>query len=175
MKPAGPRQGVGNALKGTFSDLEPEILGVICRPLAVNEDSRGWLAEIFRQDELAAEHHPVMAYISVTRPGVGRGPHAHRHQTDLFCFPGPGEFLVTLWDQRPESPSFGKRQEFRLGETCPGIIIVPPGVVHGYKNIGERPGWVCNFANRLYRGPGRREPVDEIRYEDDPDTPFRLE
>ncbi len=156
-------------------NLESQIPGVICRPLAVYEDPRGWLAEIFRQDELAPEHFPVMAYISVTQPGVGRGPHAHRQQTDLFCFPGPGEFRVVLWDQRPESPSFGKRQEFHLGESAPGIVIVPPGVVHGYKNISGRPGWVCNFANRLYRGPGRREPVDEIRYEDDGDSPFRLE
>ena len=154
---------------------EAQIAGVVCRPLVRYEDPRGWLAEIFRQDELPVEHHPVMAYISVTQPGRGRGPHAHRHQTDLFCFPGPGEFRVIIWDQRPESPSFGKRQEFQLGASTPGIIIIPPGVVHGYKNIGEGPGWVCNFANRLYGGPGRREPVDEIRYEDDPDTPFRLE
>jgi len=161
-------------LERSGSDLESRIAGVICRPLVIYEDPRGWLAEIFRQDELAPEHFPVMAYISVTKPGVGRGPHAHRHQTDLFCFPGPGEFRVSLWDQRPESPSFGTRQEFQLGEGCPGIVIVPPGVVHGYKNIGSRPGWVCNFANRLYRGPGRREEVDEIRYEDDANSPFRL-
>jgi dTDP-4-dehydrorhamnose 3,5-epimerase len=156
-------------------NLEAQIAGVVCRPLVRYEDHRGWLAEIFRHDELPVEHHPVMAYISVTQPGMGRGPHAHRHQTDLFCFAGPGEFRVVLWDQRPESPSFGKRQEFQLGASTPGIIIIPPGVVHGYKNIGEGPGLVCNFANRLYGGSGRREPVDEIRYEDDPDTPFRLE
>ncbi len=158
----------------TLRALESQIDGVICRPLTVYEDARGWLAEIYRQDELAPEHQPVMAYISVTRPGVGRGPHAHRQQTDLFCFPGPGEFRVVLWDQRPDSPSFGRRQEFILGERCPGILIVPPGVVHGYRNISDRPGWVCNFANQLYRGPGRREPVDEIRYEDEADSPFRL-
>lgn len=151
------------------------IAGVICRPLVIHEDQRGWLAEIFRQDEMTPEHLPRMAYISVTRPGVGRGPHAHREQTDLFCFPGPGEFRLILWDQRPESPSFGRRQEFLLGETCPAVVIVPPGVVHGYLNVSDRPGWVCNFANRLYRGPGRAEAVDEIRFENEPDSPFRLE
>lgn len=155
-------------------NLEPLIDGVIYQPLMVYEDHRGWLAEIFRQDEVLPEHMPVMAYISVTQPGVGRGPHAHQHQTDLFCFPGPGKFRVVLWDQRPDSPSFGRRQEFILGESCPGILIVPPGVVHGYLNISDRPGVVFNGANRLYKGPGRLEPVDEIRYEDDPSCPFRL-
>ena len=154
---------------------ESRIPGVVCRPLEKYQDSRGWLAEIFRRDELDPEQLPVMAYISVTQPGLGRGPHAHRHQTDLFCFPGPGEFRITLWDQRPESPASGQRQQFVLGENCPGIVIIPPGVVHGYRNLSDQPGLVCNFANRLYRGPGRREPVDEIRFEDDPDSPFRLE
>jgi len=154
--------------------FDSRIPGVVCRPLRQHHDSRGWLAEIFRQDELPPEQFPVMAYISVTQPGVGRGPHAHREQTDLFCFPGPGEFHLVLWDQRPDSPVHGVRQEFVLGENCPGIVIIPPGVVHGYKNLSARPGLVCNFANRLYRGPGRSEPVDEIRYEDDLDSPFRL-
>jgi dTDP-4-dehydrorhamnose 3,5-epimerase len=158
----------------TFKNLEVDIPGVICRPLVAYPDHRGWLAEIFRQDELDPDHFPVMAYISVTHPGVARGPHAHREQTDLFCFPGPGDFRVVLWDQRPESPASGRRQEFHLGESCPAILIVPPGVVHAYVNTSDRPGMVFNCANRLYRGPGRREAVDEIRYEDHPDSPFRL-
>ena len=162
-------------MPGDQQYLASLISGVSCRPLRRYDDERGWLAEIYRQYELAAEHFPVMAYISVTLPGIGRGPHAHRRQTDLFCFPGPGEFRVFLWDQRPDSPTFQARQEFQLGQSCPGVLIVPPGVVHGYRNVSEVAGLVCNFANRLYRGLGRLEPVDEIRFEDDADSPFRLE
>jgi len=158
-----------------FTIPEVAIPGVVCRSLVIYEDARGWLAELFRQDELAPELAPVMSYISLTKPGVGRGPHAHRDQTDYFCFPGPGDFRVILWDNRPESPGFGVRQEFHLGENCPGILIVPPGVVHGYLNISDRLGTVVNCANRLYKGPGRREEVDEIRYEDAPGCSFRLE
>lgn len=155
--------------------LESRISGVVCRPLQQYHDSRGWLGEIFRQDELPSEQVPAMAYISVTQPGVGRGPHAHQWQTDLFCFPGPGEFRISLWDQRPESPTFGVHQTFVLGANCPGTVIIPPGVVHGYRNLSDQPGLVCNFANRLYRGPGRSEPADEIRFEDAVDSPFHLE
>jgi dTDP-4-dehydrorhamnose 3,5-epimerase len=145
--------------------LEVKITGVICAPLLKYPDQRGWLAENF----------PVMAYVSVTNPGVGRGPHAHRYQTDLFCFYGPGDFRVILWDNRPDSFTFGIRQDFILGESNPAVLIVPPGVVHGYKNVSDRPGFVCNFANRLYRGIGRVEAVDEIRFEDDLSSPFKLE
>ncbi len=155
--------------------MEIKITGVICSPLSVYSDHRGWLAEIFRQDELAPEYFPAMAYVSVTKPGVTRGPHAHRHQTDLFCFYGPGDFRVVLWDNRTDSPTFGVRQDFLLGESHPAALIVPPGVVHGYKNVSDHPGFVCNFANRLYRGAGRIEAVDELRFEDDPHSPFQLD
>jgi dTDP-4-dehydrorhamnose 3,5-epimerase len=163
------------ALPEVQQQLGARISGVICRALNLYQDQRGWLAEIFRQDELAPEHFPAMAYLSVTLPGVGRGPHAHRDQTDLFCFSGPGDFRVYLWDQRPDSATFGVNQQFLLGQAQPAILIIPPGVVHGYRNLSDIPAMVCNFANRLYRGPGRAEPVDEIRYEDNPDSPFRMD
>jgi dTDP-4-dehydrorhamnose 3,5-epimerase len=55
------------------------------------------------------------------------------------------------------------------------LLIVPPGVVHAYQNVGGVPGLVFNCPNRLYKGAGRQEPVDEIRHEEDPDSPFKLD
>jgi dTDP-4-dehydrorhamnose 3,5-epimerase len=55
------------------------------------------------------------------------------------------------------------------------VVIVPPGVVHGYRNIGDQAGLVVNLPNRLYKGQGRSEPVDEIRHEGDPHTCFRID
>jgi dTDP-4-dehydrorhamnose 3,5-epimerase len=40
-----------------------EIKGVIVRDLRKYADSRGWLAELFRHDELDSEFYPVMAYL----------------------------------------------------------------------------------------------------------------
>jgi dTDP-4-dehydrorhamnose 3,5-epimerase len=60
------------------------------------------------------------------------------------------------------------------GEDAPVAVIVPKGVVHAYRNVGSVAGIVINCPNRLYLGEGRREPVDEIRHEDDPDTIFRI-
>jgi dTDP-4-dehydrorhamnose 3,5-epimerase len=116
-----------------------------------------------------------MAYLSMTRPGVVRGPHEHREQTDFFAFAGPSDFEVTLWDNRAGSPTFGWRETFVLGASRPATLIVPPGVVHAYRNVGKVEGWVLNFPNRLYKGPGRQEPVDEIRHEDDSGSRFKVE
>src|SRR6476660_4641316 len=87
-----------------------DIDGVIWQPLKKYHDDRGWLCELFRHDELAAEFHPVMAYISMTEPGVARGPHEHIDQSDCFCFLGPSLFKVWLWDARPGSRTQGGRQ-----------------------------------------------------------------
>lgn len=151
-----------------------EISGVILRPLQIHRDPRGWLAELFRRDELPVGFLPEMTYLSVSLPGIVRGPHEHAHQTDLFCFVGPSIFRLYLWDNRPGAPHFRRRVASDFGEQNPMAVLVPPGVVHAYENIGDQPGLVFNAPDRLYGGEHRNEPVDEIRWESDPGSPFRI-
>ena len=158
-----------------MASLKVEIEGVEIRPLRRLSDERGWLTEVFRSDEVRTEILPAMAYVSITHPGMSRGPHEHLRQTDMFCFVGPGEFELRLWDNRPESPTFGNTQGLRAGEKDPIVLVIPPGVVHAYKNVGRVDAMVINFPNQLYGGRARSEPVDEIRHEDDLMTPFKLE
>ncbi|GAB4170348.1 MAG: dTDP-4-dehydrorhamnose 3,5-epimerase family protein [Calditrichia bacterium] len=149
-----------------------EIEGVITGSIKKYEDSRGWLMELFRMDQVHYTQMPVMAYVSETKPGIARGPHEHWDQTDYFCFLGPSEFKVYLWDNRENSKTYGHYMEITGGESKPIFLIVPPGVVHGYKNVGSVNGWVFNAANRLYAGWNREEEVDEIRHEQDENSPF---
>ncbi len=155
--------------------IDKDIADVIVYPLKKYTDERGWLAELFRHDELEAEFYPAMSYISFTKPGVARGPHEHVDQADLFCFIGPSDFKMRMWDNREGSPTYGHRMTLIVGASDAKAIVVPKGVVHGYKNIGEIDGMVINCPNRLYMGEGKREPIDEIRHEDDPETIFRME
>lgn len=152
-----------------------EIIGVQIRPLKKHTDERGWLAELFREDEVAPSLLPVMSYLSLSRPGATRGPHEHADQTDYFCFIGPSNFKIILWDNRQKSASYRNKTKLIAGEDSPTVVIVPEGVVHAYQNIGEKDGIVINFPNRLYRGKGRKELVDEIRHEEDPRSPFVID
>src|SRR5687768_16480690 len=154
---------------------EGEIQDVVVYELKKYFDDRGWLAELFRQDGLSDEFHPVMSYISFTRPGVQRGPHEHVDQADLFCFIGPSTFNLKMWDNRPDSSTYGRMMSLFVGEEDPKAGIVPKGVVHGYRNVGDLDGMVINCPNRLYMGEGKSDPIDEIRHEDDPDTVFRMD
>ncbi|MFQ5480702.1 MAG: dTDP-4-dehydrorhamnose 3,5-epimerase family protein [Thermodesulfobacteriota bacterium] len=151
------------------------IEGVILRDLTRYSDQRGWLMELFRTDEITAEINPAMSYISMTVPGVARGPHEHVEQTDYFCFAGPSTFKVYLWDGRKDSSTYQVKQVVLAGEEDPKVVIVPPGVIHAYKNVGTTKGLVVNFPNRLFMGEGKNEAIDEIRYEDLPDSPYVLD
>ncbi len=150
------------------------IAGVEVKDLRKFSDSRGWLVELFRHDELAAEFHPSMAYMSSTAPGITRGPHEHVGQADLFCFLGPSTFRLRLWDNREPSETFNKVMTLEAGEENPKSILVPAGVVHAYQNVGSTQGIVINCPNRLYMGHGKADAVDEIRHEDDSETIYRI-
>jgi len=150
------------------------IDGVVVKDLRKLVDERGYLVETFRVDELPTGLRPEMSYVSSTEPGVARGPHEHAAQTDVFAFVGPGNFRVVLWDNRQGSPTRGHRMTFYCGEDRPAVVIVPPGIVHGYLNVSRtQRGWVLNFPDKLYKGWGKSEPVDEIRHEDQQDEFYR--
>jgi dTDP-4-dehydrorhamnose 3,5-epimerase len=150
------------------------IEGCEIRDLTPFEDERGWLAEFFRLDELPSSLQPRMGYLSLTRPGVARGPHEHERQTDLFLF-FSGTFRLYAWDMRTASPTYGNRLRMDLGEAQPAVVVVPPGVVHAYRNVGSGDAYIINCPNGLYAGEARRDPVDEIRHEDRMDSPFHLD
>jgi dTDP-4-dehydrorhamnose 3,5-epimerase len=152
-----------------------EIKDVVIRDVRKFTDERGWLTELFRHDELTAEFFPVMSYTSATRPGIARGPHEHVDQADLFYFVGPSNFKLRLWDNRAASETFNHVVTLVVGEDNPKSVLIPAGVVHAYHNVGEVDGIVFNFPNRLYMGVGRKEEIDEIRHEDDPNTIYRME
>jgi dTDP-4-dehydrorhamnose 3,5-epimerase len=150
------------------------VEGVVFRSIQRCDDSPGWRLELFRDDELPGEHRPMMSRLTMTLPGQTRGPHEHQQQSDLLIFVGSGDFKLYLWDSRRDSQSYKVRQVAVVGESNRQAVIVPPGVVHAYRNISNVPGLVFSAPNRLYAGWGRSEPVDEIPH-DDPNDPHVMD
>ena len=171
----GPRIGRGPIGKIPPAYQDNQIEGLLIKSLRQFADSRGWLVELFRHDEMPTDVRPVMSYASMTLPGVARGPHEHVNQTDGFAFFGPSQFKFYAWDARPQSLTFGHKMTLIVGQDHPTAIWVPPGVVHAYRNIGEVPGLVFNAPNRLYAGWNKSEPVDEIRHEDADPNPYLMD
>lgn len=148
--------------------------GVRVELLPVFNDPRGSLHELWRSDEIPSGFQPLMACSSWSLPGVQRGPHEHVEQDDYFSFAGPSDFDVALWDARPGAAGPQRGWLIRTGARKPSRIFIPRGVVHGYRNVGNVPGLVVTVASALFRGEGRTGPVDEIRHECQPGTPYRM-
>jgi len=146
--------------------------GVVIKKLEKHKDERGWLAEIYRSDEF--DFKPTMSYVSSTKNGVVRGPHEHKFQSDCFVFVGPGNFELHLWDNRENGETKGEYLKIEVGENNPTMVIVPPGVVHGYKCVSEADACCINLPDKLYKGEGKKEEADEIRWEKDSNSPFKI-
>jgi dTDP-4-dehydrorhamnose 3,5-epimerase len=150
------------------------IEGVVIKKIEKYNDERGWLAEVYRSDMI--NYQPVMSYVSQTNPGVVRGPHEHVYQSDCFVFVGPGDFELHLWDRRENSKTNGEYVKIQVGENNPSMVIVPPGVVHGYKCISDIPAYSINLPDKLYKGVNKADvEVDEIRWEKDENSPYQIQ
>jgi dTDP-4-dehydrorhamnose 3,5-epimerase len=135
------------------------IHGVRVEPYSLWPDDRGYFLEIMRMKQgLAAGFAPDTTQVSaaLSYPGTIKAFHFHQHQTDLWV-PMSGMFQVALVDLRSDSPTFGVKNTLYTGALKPWQILIPPGVGHGYKVIGEGPGVLVYVTNRFYN------PQDEGR------------
>ena len=99
------------------------IEGVTVKSLRVIPDERGWLMEIIRRDDPFFTRFG-QTYLTVVYPGVVKGWHWHREQTDHFCVL-KGMAKVVLFDRRDGSPTRGEINEFFLGEKNPQYDSLP--------------------------------------------------
>jgi dTDP-4-dehydrorhamnose 3,5-epimerase len=163
-------RGIGHVIiRPDSADL---IEGVRIQTLSLFPDDRGYFLELARFGQgLTAGFPPETTQVSaaLTYPGAIKAFHFHRHQTDLWGVPA-GILQVALVDLRPESPTFCRRNTLYVGDLRPWQILVPPGVGHGYKVIGERPAVLVYLTDRLYN------PKDEGRIPyDDPGIAYDWE
>lgn len=125
------------------------IQGVNVKPLKVIADERGYLMEMMRADDPFFQKFG-QSYVSVAYPGVVKGWHFHKVQTDHFVIV-KGMMKVVLYDSREGSPTKGLLNEFFMGERNPILVTIPPGVVHGMKGIGTEPAMLVNVPTEMYK------------------------
>jgi len=143
------------------------IDGVKKKELRVIPDERGRLMEVLRCDEELFQQFGQV-YVTTTYPGVVKGWHYHKKQTD-YVAAVHGMLKLVLYDARQDSPTAGLINEFFVGIHCPALIQIPPGVYHGWKCIGRQEAIVVNCPTEPYC----YEEPDEHRVPyDSPDVPY---
>lgn len=149
--------GIGTLIRTV--DSAGLIDGVRLRAYDLWPDDRGYFLEVIRMGQGLAAAFPAettQVSAALSYPGTIKAFHFHQHQTDLWV-PAQGMFQVALVDLRPDSPTFGAKNTLYAGALRPWQILIPPGVGHGYKVIGESAAMLVYVTNRLYN------PQDEGR------------
>ena len=125
------------------------IEGVKVKTLKVIPDERGYLMEILRSDWEEFEQFGQV-YVTAVYPDVVKGWHYHKIQSDHFgCVSGMAK--VVLYDGREGSPTHGEVNEFFMGYLNPILLKIPPGVMHGFKGIGDEITLIVNVPTEVYR------------------------
>lgn len=73
----------------------------------------------------------------------------HWNSTDRL-FVVKGLVSIVIFDGSIGSSSYGCVNEFRLCERIPGLVIIPPRLYHGWKNIGVTETYIVNMPSSPY-------------------------
>jgi dTDP-4-dehydrorhamnose 3,5-epimerase len=125
------------------------IADLVLRPTRPVPHEDGHVTEVARASWDIIGEPIVQVHLTTTLPGRHRAWGLHQKSTDrLFVASGLVKFAV--FDGRPDSPTFGCVNEITLSEKNPGLLIVPPNLYHGWKNIGTSEAIIINMPTVMY-------------------------
>ena len=149
------------------------IDGVRFRPVRPVPHEDGTVAEVARTVWPEVDLPIVQVHITTTLPGRTRAWGLHRASTDRL-FVVSGLVSIVVFDGRVDSPTSGWVNEYRVSDRNPALLVIPPNLYHGWKNIGNDEAFIINMPSALYDhdGPDALDlPYDSPRAEEI--IPFR--
>ena len=120
------------------------------KDLTVHTDQRGWLAEIFRPNDVD-NNIKGQFLITTAHPGIVKGNHYHARKHEWYCVM-KGQMTLALVDTKTR-----KREEVVLTDKKLQIVKINPNVSHGFKNTGNEMAYLLIY-------------IDETFDKNDPDT-----
>jgi dTDP-4-dehydrorhamnose 3,5-epimerase len=150
------------------------IAGVQQIYLTLHEDDRGSLFEILHGSDPFVERFGQVYIVANRTPHTVRAFHKHRELHDWFCIVhGSAKFVLV--DDREGGPTYRKTDTLVGSARKPSLILVPPGVYHGWMSL-ETDTTLCSIASHEYN----RQDPDETRVAPDAfdallgDSPWKI-
>lgn len=122
----------------------------------------GFLMEVLRDDDGLLKKFGQTTF-TVAYQGTVKAFHHHERQDDLW-FVATGRAMVVLYDMRSDSPTHGQTQVIYAGEDDYKLILIPIGVLHGYKVLSQQPVLLFYHTTESYdpqRPDEKRTPFDD--------------
>lgn len=149
--------GIGKII---LSPQSPDLIsGIEINPFPLWPDDRGYFLEVARLGQGLVVDFPSAATqvsAALNYPGIIKAFHYHKLQTDYWVA-AAGLLQVALVDLRRGSKTYGVKNTLYIGTLRPWQLLIPPGIAHGYKVIGDQPSVLIYITNRTY------DPKDEGR------------
>lgn len=120
------------------------IDGVVIQTLKQIEDERGKVMHMLRSDSPLFERFGEI-YFSIVNPGAVKAWKLHQKMTLNLAVP-VGEIKLVLYDNRSDSSTKGKVQEFIVGENNYCLIRIPPMIWNGFQGIASYQSVIANCA-----------------------------
>ncbi len=125
------------------------IHDVVFRPTRPVPHEDGHVIEVARASWDMIGEPIVQVHVTTTLPGRHRAWGLHQRSTDrLFVASGLVKFAI--FDGRLNSPTYGCVNEVTISNLSPGLLIVPPNLYHGWKNIGSSEAIIINMPTKPY-------------------------
>jgi dTDP-4-dehydrorhamnose 3,5-epimerase len=125
------------------------IAGVHFRPTRPVPHEDGHLTEVARASWDILGEPVAQVHMNTTLPGRLRAWGLHQRSTDRL-FVASGLVKIVVFDGRNDSATLGQINEFTVSEKNPGLLIIPPNLYHGWKNIGTTEAIIINMPDRMY-------------------------
>ena len=101
-------------------------------------NDQGAIQHMIRSDEAEYFRGFGEVYFSFTNPGVIKGWHTHTEQTSLLsCVVGQLQLALIAGQQK---------MDIRFGPGDRKVVLIPPGVTYGWKNVGAESAILANCA-----------------------------
>jgi dTDP-4-dehydrorhamnose 3,5-epimerase len=120
-------------------------------------DNRGFFREAFRLDEVEAAVKRPLNFVQLNHSRSSRDTlrGLHAEGWDKLVYVPAGEVSTALADVRPDSPTFGHVDTYRLGAESPLAVFIPAGIAHGYCVLSDEADYIYQVT-AYYDGSDRR-------------------
>jgi dTDP-4-dehydrorhamnose 3,5-epimerase len=125
------------------------IHDVVFRPTRPVPHEDGHVTEVARASWDIIGGPVVQVHVTTTLPGRMRAWGLHQRSTDRL-FVVSGLVKIVVFDGRLDSPTYGCLNAFSVSEKNPGLLVVPPNLYHGWKNIGTSEAVIINMPTSMY-------------------------
>lgn len=125
------------------------IDGLVFRPTRPVPHEDGHVTEVARASWEILATPIVQVHITTTLPGRVRAWGLHQTSMDRL-FVVSGLVTIAVFDGRDGSPTQGRVNAFTVSEKNPGLLLIPPNLYHGWKNIGTSEAVIINMPDRMY-------------------------